>query len=396
VNALVVLTSWSGRRIISRLKFWTLVFRLVFDWVTALYILVPGAAAAVWGMHKYYTMPLPAPQDHWILGLPFSTGVLALLSLALLALHVSWYGDMSLPLESGDRLFVLLSPLRRSWLWMSLWMERWLFHLLAVFILWTLSIPLVRACHVPAGAWAGGLVVFAGYEAAVRLASQWMNARDRLTWKRWLLYHAGRYLSYLPVALTLRLVFGGWPWLTDLLFAGFTILVMAISMRYALRTEWDAFFQARPHTLLAQLLPKDLDTSAQVQFRMRRISAAVVRWVERLMGRRLHPVAWLLLIRMLRRKGTFRDFVMLSVVAVTSMTVAPLLWVKLVCLGFCGFMFYQWWEISIRPQAETAIQSQGFVDPWTLRVAANRCRTGVLAGLCGFWILVWAARSLSG
>ncbi|ATY84533.1 hypothetical protein CVV65_05840 [Kyrpidia spormannii] len=393
MKRIALLAVWTGRRMRSWWKVRLQVLRLVSDWVTTLYLLIPGTIFAVWWLGRYYrgdlTSGLTADTELW-LGVPFRIVVAVAMFVVMMAVHVMLYGSLPIPLESGDRLFLLLSPVRRSWLLATLWVEGLIFSLMPVAVIGILSVPFVRICRIPLDTWFGMLVLLSGYEAVIRIASQLLNDRDRMTWQQWIAYHAGRYLSYLPVGIGLTRQILGRPGAGWGVLLGVGGTVSALAVRYISRTEWDGLFQVRQSFLVSAVLPADPDAVSNIQFRMRRISAWLVRWTENLFHRQMHPVIWILLLRTLRRKGMLRDLMFFTVVATGTLTIGSQAWIKWIYFGFCVFLFYEWWGIRIHPLYEVPITQQQIVDPWSLRVAAARWRSRVVVGIGVAWVILWA------
>ncbi|ADG05025.1 hypothetical protein [Kyrpidia tusciae] len=393
MKRIALLAVWTGRRMRSRWKVRLQVLQLVSDWVTVLYLLIPGTIFAVRLLGRYYRGDLTSgltADTGLLFGIPLRVLVAVVTFAAVLAVHMILYGNVPISLESGDLVFVLLSPLRRSWLLASLWMEGLISSLMSIAAIGILAVPFVRICRVPMGNWFGLLILSAGYEAVIRIAGQLLNVRDRMTWQQWIAYHIGRYLSYLPVGISVGWQILGRPAAGWLVFLGAGGAVSALAVRYISRAEWDGLFQVRQSFLVSAVLPADPDAVSNIQFRMRRISAWLVRLAENLLHRQMHPVIWILLLRALRRKGMFRDLLFFTVVATSTLTIVSEAWIKWIYFGFCVFLFYQWWGIRIHPLYEVPITQQQIVDPWPLRVAAARWRVRASGGAGAVWLLLWA------
>lgn len=383
-----VLAAWTARRIRFKCRLWFQVFRMYSDWVTALYVLVPGLGFLAWWLVHYYRMSLGwavFADQVAAFGLTFRVIMAAVTIAALAVLDMSSFDRPAIALESGDRLFVMLSPLRRSWLAVGLWAEGVIFTLPVLGLAGVLLFPLERMCGVHAATWFGFLAVTAGCEAMVRAARPLGRSRDGGRWKQVIFSGA----SLVPGAGTALALYGrpGAGWLVILLGCG---LISLLAYRHVARTEWEGLFRERRSLLLSKLLPDDGDPPARTGLGFHRLPPVVLGFAENTVRRRVHPVVWIIVLRALRRKGTLRDVSFLTLVAVRSLLVAPSLWIKLIYLGFCALLFSQWWRMYVVPLYETAVQRQHVVDPGRLTRAASRCRNWAVVGSCAVWLLIWA------
>ncbi|GMA52223.1 hypothetical protein GCM10025857_35800 [Alicyclobacillus contaminans] len=119
-----LLAEWSARRIGYSIRFWTKYLRLVVDWTVALYIVIPGLALLTYSVVQYYrgawTKGL-SPATIILPHIPLAVLVDGLLLILLFLYHLVSYGGVTWPLNSGDRLFLLLSPVRRWSVLTTLW-----------------------------------------------------------------------------------------------------------------------------------------------------------------------------------------------------------------------------------------------------------------------------------
>ncbi|QSO51758.1 hypothetical protein JZ785_23675 [Alicyclobacillus curvatus] len=392
----LLLATWSLHRLRSRALFWARFLSLIVDWVSLIYVFVPGVALLSFMGWKYFhgafTSQLVGRESSADTLLPLV--MMFVVTLLLLLWHWLTFGNIPFTLESGDAVFTFLSPLSRKQLVLTLWLEGWGWSLLPLLILYALMIPLLPYMHVIQSAWFVLLVTLAAYESAIRLISQLWNNSDALNWTRWLMFNSGRIATAVPVTVGVSRELTGGGWAITALFAVITVVCLGLTYRYLMRRPWDGWMRFRPSRLvnLAMMaVPVDTDDASKVQFRMRlparwlvhSIELIETRWFQR---RPMKPLSWLLMLRVLRRKQVFRDVGALTVAALMVERLSPIMWVKVLGLGFCAFMMVQWWKIVVTPLAEKPIQEQTLVDPWMLRVERNHLRVNTVVISLLIWV----------
>jgi ABC-2 type transport system permease protein len=390
-SVLCTFCTWSLRRMRRKVRLWTSLLRLVVDdWTVALYIVIPAAAVLAYVLFRYYRGDFTAglqPTTHVWGPVTLQTLVPLVLMVLFLFGHVGQFGELVFPLESGDRLFVLLSPMRKRWLLTALWLEGFVWQLPEAALYVLLTYPLLQVFGVRAVTWGIALVVIAAYETTVRMASCVWNPKHRFTVSRWLGYNALRLLTFFPIGRVINRVWSGHPgdllWLTPL-----TVLLTLAAGVMLVRKDWDAFSYQRPSGALSLVIPPDQDSSLKIHFWMRRPSQWLVHRLERLRKTPLRPITWLIATRALRRRGLVRELLWLTVGVVTALNRIPVLWVKGAALACAVLLLGEWWNFVIRPLYESAAKEQTVCPPWSLMVDGQRIKVSFLAVAAILWLIV--------
>ncbi|MBX5437899.1 MAG: hypothetical protein IRZ33_11945 [Alicyclobacillaceae bacterium] len=395
------LIAWSARRLLRDSRWrWGQLRLLVDDWITAVYVALPAAVAAGWLIVAYVRRvdngrflfgPAPSPL-YATAADQYNLVLRAVLVLFLGILHLSSFGGLPIPLEPADRLF-LLPHVRRRWVVGALWAEgvlRWAPCLFAfLLLLW----PLSQRLGVPAVAWFALGAAVAAYESCVRMVSSWLQPGERFRWRRWLVFQFVRVVTFIPLDAAAQGVLSGWGTPAVISLAGAGLAGVGLAAAGLGRVGWDRWFGERPSRMLLNLLPDDPAAPSRTLYYMRRPSAWLARCVDRRLGRRasggLHPVTWLLLVRVPRRPGVLRDLGLLTAAFASTLAARPPLWAEVVVWGFCVFLAGQWWELTARPLYEGPVREQLWADRWSLREAAVMLRNRFAFALGVLWLCLW-------
>ncbi len=390
---------WSKRRLLGRARYTWQLFRLMVDWIIAVYIVVPGMAIALWLLWRYYTGQFthgftPSTLVHFVPRLPgieFHSIVFPLVTAALIAIHVIFAAYLPIALETGDKAFVLLSPVRRETLLQHLWMESLAFTLFPILAFGILALPLVEVSLMSAPYFIAFLAVEWVYLSTIRFIGQTLAKRgDEFSWRRWWLAVLFRLVSYFPAVLTLSWMTNrGAPLMYVVLFAGFALITSFAIYQQAKRSPLDSYFRVRLSFLVQRTLARVPDSMSQIHFYMKKPSKWVVRTLERTRRRKLHPVTWLILIRLFRRKNMIRDIFWLSAAVVSCITLMRGSPVILIALGFCSFMVMQWWNIVVKPMYKDLVERQTMENEWTLKSVERSLQTKLVFVLTAIWLALW-------
>lgn len=361
------------------------------DWLTIVYLGLPGTALLGYEGWRYYTGQLTTgiyPNSLVAPGIRLSAMLTLLLVLVMLVLHLALYGSIPMRLETGDQLFLHLSPLSRRRILLTLWFEGYAALVLPMLVLFVLAIPMLHILQVPLWSWILELISVTVFETTIRFISHLWNARIEVTWRHWVWYQLTRWLTLVPVLAIGATTTSSHPFLWQVGWIVSVILTALASFRYLLRQPWDGLYQHRGSRVLNLVLSIDTDAKAVVQYRMRAPSAWLVRRIEGIRHRPLSPLLWLILLRALRQKGVFRTLALLSSVAVFAMHVIPSLWIRLAALGFFVFILHRWWGLSVVPLYDKPIAEQFLSDPWQLRVQASRYRFRFVVSFFVLWVVI--------
>ncbi|WDL95807.1 hypothetical protein [Alicyclobacillus sp. ALC3] len=379
-----VLFVWSLRRVRIQLKTWWSIIRLTLDFVTVLYFYLPGLALLIYETKVYYV-------GQWIPGLQSNSTAIALLHAGVIVgmvitaflLHLVSYGKVTFSLNYGDRLFVMLSPLRQRTLLAVVWLEGAAFHLGGAVIVFAATEPLARALHLAPLAWLAYVVCAALMLSTMRVPTAlWLQRRDQ--------WWGGLWRAAVNVTVSLPLLIGtAWMWsgrpqaAIGLMVLAFVVWMVVLSV-VGPRQAWDPLFSFRIHRVFNRMAQDDV---AQVLWRRRAPTQWLVRMIERYWTRRpMRPVTWLVMIRSLRQRGVVRQWVTFTLGIVTALRLPDSVPIKIISVGFIGFLFLQWSRSVFRPLYTPLVEEQSFVDPWALKVNAQNLllRTVVLNAI--IWI----------
>ena len=383
-----VLLAWSMRRVRIQLKTWWGIVRLTLDLVTVLYFYLPGLALLSYGAKVYYA-------GQWIPALQSNSTAISLLRavvvvgmlIASFILHLIAYGKVTFSLEYGDRLFVMLSPLRQRTLLAVVWLEGEAFHVVGAAVVFAATEPLARALHLAPLAWLAYVVCAALMLGTMRVPTAlWLQRRDQWWGGLW------RGVVNVTVSLPL-LVATAWIWdgrslagilLIVLEFVAWIVLLSLLGLRRA----WDPLFTSRIHRVFNRLAKDDV---AQVIWRRRAPTQWLVRMIERYLIRRpMRPVTWVVVVRSLRQRGVVRQWWTFTLGIVTAIDLPDSVPIKVISVLFIGFLFLQWSRSVFRPLYTPLVEEQSFVDPWALKVNAQNLllRTVVLNAIIWFCLNV--------
>jgi ABC-2 type transport system permease protein len=363
---------------------------VVDDWTVALYIVIPAAAVLAYGLFRYYRGDFTAglqPTTHVWGPVTLQTLVPLVLMVLFLLGHVGQFGELVFPLESGDRLFVLLSPMQKRWLLSALWLEGFVWQLPEVALYVGLTYPLLQVFGVSAFTWGIALVVIAAYETTVRMASCVWNPKQKFAASRWLAYNVLRIVTYFPIGRVINRVWSGHPgellWMAPL-----TVLLTLAAGVMLVRMDWDAFSYQRPSGALSLVIKPDQDSPLKINFRMCRPAQWLVHRLERLRKTPLAPMAWLIATRALRRRGLVRELVWLTAGVVVALHRIPVLWVKGAAFVCAVLLLGEWWNLVIRPLYESAAKEQTMRPVWSLMVEGKRSKVWFLSAVAVLWLTV--------
>lgn len=389
----MVLGEWLVRRWRRRRERWRLLLRVSVDWVVFFYIVLPGLAVLGWILWRYEHPARWSPVLAHIalqLHLPVPALISVLLGAALYLAHSIVYGHVAVPLESVDAVWLRLAGVSSRAVMAALWLETCLYSLPGTLSLWVLTLPLTRLSGVGAGTWLLWTLGWCLYEAGLRLA---VHARLARSGGRWMIRvgrSLGRYLAYIPSAWSMRLTLSHShaPASAAAVWLCCGGLVSAVAVVVAASSEWTNLTGDTSMAWIMRWVPEDEDRPSRVRYIFRHLPRRWVRLGERVLGRPLAPVTWLLLSRGLRRMGLLRDLAYISAVAIVATRPAPPVtgWLG---LGVFVFLLHQWWSLRVTPLYRAPIAHQLVVEAVLVEQPAKRLR-----GWLEFLLLVlWAACS---
>lgn len=360
---------WSLRRVRAHLKTWWSIVRLTLDTVTVLYFYLPGLALLMYVTKVYYT-------GQWIPPLQSNSNAASLLhAIVLLAMivtsfivHLVAYGKVTFSLEQGDRLFVMLSPLRRRSLLAAIWLEGAVLHLLAGGFVFAATEPLARALNLAPLAWFAFVLATSLMLNTMRVPTAlWLQRRDKWWWG--VLRGATAFGAYLPLVVAVAWIWSGRV-LAGVLLMGLELVAWLVALTFlGPRRAWDPLFTFRINRVFNRMAKDDV---AQVLWRRRAATQWLVRTVERFVLRRpLRPVTWLVMLRSLRQRGVVRLWWYMTFGIMTALNLPDPGPIKVISVVFIAFLFLQWCRSVFRPLYTPLVEEQSLVDPWALKVNAQ-------------------------
>ncbi|QQE77883.1 hypothetical protein [Alicyclobacillus sp. SO9] len=387
----LLLIEWSLRRVRDVLSIYFRIARLTVDWTTIVYLYLPALALLIYeGIHYYRGMWFTgmAPDTPLVGPVTYRMIVMVITFILMFLLHISVFGHISFPLRSGDRAFVLSSPIAKDiWFW-TIWLQEVVWLMLRLFVVLILTLPILWFMHVSAFWWCITLLLTATYTSTVGMAAALWKQQDDFRFWRFLVFQLSRILSFIPLSWTtsslqahsLHLSL----WLLPLVIAA-AVWVLSRMQR---RLSWNPLFRTNASPVLNFAGASD-PASHQVAYSMRAPSQWLVRGIERTIHRSLSPVPWLLLLRALRTKGVWRTYLSLSAGAVFALRFVGSGPIKLLGAGFFIFLLYQYWKLNIRPLVRKPSMEQTIVEWPVLTVTEVRIFVWILLITLGLWVLMW-------
>lgn len=187
-----VLLSWSWRRIRHQVRFWRQFLRLILDWTVIVYIILPGIAFGIYEGRRYYggTMLAHLSPSTPVLG---PASISSLMSFALLVfvivVYLTTFGKLMFPMQYGDRAFILLAPIRRSGLFLAVWVENTLGIYVLLTIITLLVFPLLPLAGIPMWMWMMRMALFGIYISSCRVIGSLVRHSETLKFKQWVVFN---------------------------------------------------------------------------------------------------------------------------------------------------------------------------------------------------------------